>query len=210
MGAFEDYWSDNWPALVPALTFFILNPWSIWAFVRTAGAGRERLKLASDELVDQVEAALTAGSGVSRRTIFRLSGAIADRRQVKAGDMPLVVVALKQVIWRLQRNPALNEQQREQLCNKVDALIVEVKRTDGVATLTQLLDIFESGQSGYKIQREAGRVAAKLCDYETHDDRAQLRRLSELAESWSTISTEQKEIAKELTRTLHTSWAQAE
>ncbi len=183
MSTFTDYWGENWPALLPAITFLLVNPWSIAALLRSASARRERLKVAHEDLVDQIEAALISGSHISRRSIHRLADAIADRRQVKFEELHYPVVTFKQATRRLQRNPALNESQRNGLQDHVDALIAEVKSTDGVAMIVALDQELARPPRDYQAKQRVVRLIGNLAQFAGYEDETVLRPLTDLSPS---------------------------
>jgi len=178
MGNFGDYWGENWPALLPAVIFLLVNPWSIWALLRTASARRQRLDLAREQLVDQIEAALISGTSISRRWMYRLSDALAERRQVKLEDLHQPVVTLRRVSRRLQLNPALTDTQREAVQDVVDKLVTEVKSTEGVAALVSLHQVLEAARRDYRARQEALRLIGQVRSLGTYEDTAALQGLA--------------------------------
>ncbi len=173
--SFTDYWGENWPALLPAIVFLVLNPWSILSTIRGASARRERLRLAREDLIDQVEAAVISGIGISRRLVYNFSDSMAARRQIKIEQLYHPVNILREVSGRVHRNPALGEQQRNDIVTAVDRLIAESKSSDGIAMLNTLLD--ELSRPDYESRKRAERLIKGLVFWTTFDDASLIENL---------------------------------
>jgi hypothetical protein len=170
LGSFAEYWRDNWPALLPAIIFLLVNPWSIWSLLRTTTARRERITHAHEDLVDLMESALVSGGRLTRSQIYRLADSVAERRQAHLEDVYRPVAALRATARRVERNPALTDRDRQRLAGAVDRLIRQTKAHEGTKMLAILANALRLADKGYRWRDQAKNLMRQLDDWSTYDD----------------------------------------
>jgi hypothetical protein len=207
VNTFSDYLRDSWPAVVFALFFMAVNPWSFVALLRTASARKERLRQAREELADLVESQLVRNKCLPRQVLYQLARALAAKRDVKAEDVYRPIPVLEELLLRLRRNPGLDAAATSIYEEQIQRLITEFKCTEGLDLLDEVERALGRAPKDYKERERARRLILLLStDWAGYHDQVTLSQLRNLAARLRIDKA--REAASELIGYLKQDWAQ--
>jgi len=147
---FIDLVEKNWQNILIALSitigvgffFFILTPWGIKKFLKTAEV--ERRKRASENILDLLESSLILKQDMDSRKILHLLSAIGRENEVDVSSYYPIKSLLEDLELRFEKSKHLDSAQKLDYTRKIESMIDDFEKKEKDIELTiPYKDLFE-------------------------------------------------------------------